>query len=211
MQGRNGEGYGTNRAAYSEMTDDELIRQLRAGDSNVVDYLMEKYKYLVRRKANTLFLLGGDTDDLIQEGMIGLFKAIRDYREEAGNFYHFAELCVNRQIYTAIEAASRKKHGPLNSYISLSGEESEAEEAFSETGAGNGQNPEQILVDREGMEDFLARIRAHLSPMERTVLDYHLEGMNYRRIAEEMGKPEKSIDNALTRIRGKVQDLLANS
>ncbi len=195
---------------YSGLTDDELIRALRGGDAQVVDYLMEKYKYLVRRKANTLFLLGGDTDDLIQEGMIGLFKAIRDYREEAGNFYHFAELCVNRQIYTAIEAAARKKHGPLNSYVSLSDGEGEAESSLPETAAAGGQNPEQILIDREGMEDFLARIRAHLSPMERTVLNYHLDGMNYRRIAEEMGKSEKSIDNALTRIRGKVQELLAN-
>ncbi len=198
-------------AVYSELTDDELIRRLRGGDAQVVDYLMEKYKYLVRRKANTLFLLGGDTDDLIQEGMIGLFKAIRDYREDIGNFYHFAELCVNRQIYTAIEAAARKKHGPLNSYVSLSDEEREAEGSFPETAAADGQNPEQILIDREGREDFLTRIRAHLSPMERTVLDYHLDGMNYRRIAEEMGKSEKSIDNALTRIRGKVQELLMNS
>ncbi len=197
-------------ADYDEMTDDALIRRLRGGDTHVMDYLMEKYKYLVRRKSNTLFLLGGDAEDLIQEGMIGLFKAVRDYDEDAGSFYRFAELCVNRQIYSAIEAASRKKHGPLNSYISLSGGENETEGSFLEdTAAANDQNPEQILIDRESVEDFLSRLQEHLSPMEQTVLGYHLEGMNYRRIAEEMGKPEKSIDNALQRIRAKTQALLA--
>ncbi len=195
-------------ADYEKLTDDELIRRLRGGDARVMDYLMEKYKYLVRGKANTLFLLGGDTEDLIQEGMIGLFKAVRDYEEDAGSFYRFAELCVNRQLYSAIEAASRKKHVPLNSYVSLSGGEDETEGTFLEAAA-NDQNPEQILIDRESVEDFLSRLQEHLSPMERTVLGYHLEGMNYRRIAEQMGKSEKSIDNALQRIRKKTQALLA--
>ncbi len=197
-------------ADYEKLTDDELIRRLRGGDARVMDYLMEKYKYLVRGKANTLFLLGGDTEDLIQEGMIGLFKAVRDYEEDAGSFYRFAELCVNRQLYSAIEAASRKKHVPLNSYVSLSGGEDETEGTFLEAAAAaNDQNPEQILIDRESVEDFLSRLQEHLSPMERTVLGYHLEGMNYRRIAEQMGKSEKSIDNALQRIRKKTQALLA--
>ncbi len=196
-------------ADYEKLTDDELIRRLRGGDSRVMDYLMDKYKYLVRRKANTLFLLGGDAEDLIQEGMIGLFKAVRDYEEDAGSFYRFAELCVNRQIYSAIEAASRKKHGPLNSYVSLSGGEEETEGTFLEdTAAANDQNPEQILIDRESVEDFLSRLQEHLSPMEQSVLGYLLEGMNYRLIAEQMGKSEKSIDNALQRIRTKTQALL---
>ncbi|MCD8212181.1 MAG: RNA polymerase sporulation sigma factor SigH [Oscillospiraceae bacterium] len=197
-------------ADYENLTDDALIRRLRGGDTRVMDYLMDKYKYLVRRKANTLFLLGGDTEDLIQEGMIGLFKAIRDYEEDAGSFYRFAELCVNRQIYSAIEAAARKKHGPLNSYISLSGGEDETEGTFLEdAAAANNQNPEQILIDRESVEDVLTRLREHLSPMEQIVLGYHLDGMNYHRIAEQMGKSEKSIDNALQRIRKKTQALLA--
>ncbi len=197
-------------ADYEKLTDDELIRQLRGGDARVMDYLMDKYKYLVRRKANTLFLLGGDAEDLIQEGMIGLFKAVRDYEADAGSFYRFAELCVNRQIYSAIEAASRKKHGPLNSYVSLSGGEEETEGTFLEdAAAANDQNPEQILIDRESVEDFLSRLQEHLSPMEKSVLGYLLEGMNYRLIAEQMGKSEKSIDNALQRIRRKTQALLA--
>ncbi len=195
---------------YANYTDEQLIRLLRDGDDQVMDYLMEKYKNLVRRRANALFLLGGDTDDLIQEGMLGLFKAVRDYEESAGSFYRFAELCINRQLYTAIESAARKKHGPLNSYISLSGGESETEGTFLEdVTAANEANPEQMLIDRENFENFLARIRSRLSPLERTVLDAYLEGMNYRRIAEELGRPEKSIDNALQRIRAKVQDLTA--
>ncbi len=195
-------------ADYADLSDEQLIHNLRDGDSGVMDYLMEKYKYLVRKRANTLFLLGGDTDDLIQEGMLGLFKAIRDYEESAGSFYRFAELCVNRQIYTAIEAAARKKNGPLNSYISLSGSESDTEGAFlEETVAANERDPEQIMIDRESVEEFLTRIRQNLSRMEREVLDYYLEGMNYRRIAEKMGRTEKSIDNALQRIRTKAQEL----
>lgn len=194
---------------YADLNDTQLILRLRAGESQVMDYLMEKYKYLVRKKANTLFLLGGDTDDLIQEGMIGLFKAIRDYDEKAGSFYHFAELCIGRQIYTAIESAARKKHGPLNSYVSLSvGPADGAEASLQRTFAADNQNPEQMLIDKENVDDFLNKIYGHLSRMEQTVLDYHLEGMNYRRIAAKMGKPEKSIDNALQRIKLKVQNLL---
>ncbi|MCD8365646.1 MAG: sigma-70 family RNA polymerase sigma factor [Clostridiales bacterium] len=195
---------------YEEMTDTELIRLLRDGESRVMDYLLEKYKYLVRNKANALFLLGGDTDDLIQEGMIGLFKDVRDYDEEAGSFFHFAELCISRQIYTAIESAARKKHGPLNSYISLSTGNSDAGDIpFHRMLAANDQNPEQMMIDRENMKDFLEQVYDHLSRMERKVLDNYLEGMNYRQIAEEMGVQEKSVDNALQRIRIKVQRLFS--
>lgn len=194
---------------YADINDAQLILRLREGESQVMDYLMEKYKYLVRKKANTLFLLGGDTDDLIQEGMIGLFKAIRDYNENAGSFYHFAEICISRQIYTAIESAARKKHGPLNSYISLSsGSAEETENSLQGALNANIQNPEQMLIDKENVDDFLNNIYGKLSRMEQMVLDCHLEGMNYRRIAEKLGKSEKSVDNALQRIKGKVQNLL---
>lgn len=194
---------------YRDYTDEQLITMLRDGDDKIMDFLMEKYKYLVRKKSNALFLLGGDTDDLIQEGMIGLFKAVRDYDVSRSSFYHFAELCISRQIYTAIEAAARKKHGPLNSYVSLShGPEDPGELPIDETLTVRNRNPEQILIDRENVDLFLEKINAHLSRMERQVLDLYLEGMNYRQIAREMDKPEKSIDNALQRIRGKVQKLI---
>lgn len=194
---------------YRDFTDEQLIAMLRAGDDKIMDFLMEKYKYLVRKKSNALFLLGGDTDDLIQEGMIGLFKAVRDYDVSQSSFFHFAELCISRQIYTAIEAAARKKHGPLNSYVSLShGSEDPGEPSIDETLTVRNLNPEQILIDRENVDLFLKKINGHLSRMERQVLDLYLEGMNYRQIAREIDKPEKSIDNALQRIRGKVQKLI---
>lgn len=194
---------------YRDFTDEQLIAMLRAGDDKIMDYLMEKYKYLVRKKSNALFLLGGDTDDLIQEGMIGLFKAVRDFDASQSSFYRFAEICISRQIYTAIEAAARKKHGPLNSYVSLSHGPGDSEEIpVDEMLTVRNCDPEQILIDRENVDLFLKKINEHLSRMERQVLDYYLEGMNYRQIAREMDKPEKSIDNALQRIRGKVQKLI---
>ena len=108
-------GRGKVQTSYDRLSDEALLRQLRAGDAAIMDYVLDKYKPLVRKKANAMFLIGGDTDDLIQEGMIGLFKAIRDYREEREtSFFHFAELCITRQIYSAIEASNRKKHAPLN-------------------------------------------------------------------------------------------------
>lgn len=194
---------------YQDFTDEQLIVMLRGGDDKIMDFLMEKYKYLVRRKSHALFLLGGDTDDLIQEGMIRLFKAVRDYDESQSSFYHFAELCISRQIYTAIEAATRKKHGPLNSYVSLShGPEDPEELPINENLTVRNRDPEQIFIDRENVDLFLKKINEHLSRMERQVLDLYLEGMNYRQIAREMDKPEKSIDNALQRIRGKVEKLI---
>ena len=193
---------------YNAFTDEELIEQLRAGDSGVMDFLMEKYKYLVRKKANTVFLLGGDTDDLVQEGMIGLFKAVQDFDDSKSSFFHFAELCIGRQIYHAIEAAGRKKHGPLNAYVSLSEKAKDSDNlSLEESIMMREENPEQILIDRESVDTFLESIHTTLSPMENKVLDAYLDGWNYRQIAEKMGKTEKSIDNALQRIKTKVQML----
>ena len=193
---------------YEALTDEELIEKLRAGESGVMDFLLEKYKYLVRKKANAVFLLGGDTDDLVQEGMIGLFKAVRDFDCSQGSFYYFADLCIGRQIYHAIEAASRKKHGPLNSYISLSEDASDTSGVpLAESISWREDNPEQILIERENVAQFLEEIRANLSPLEQKVLTDYLDGMNYRQIAEKWNKPEKSIDNALQRIKSKGQKL----
>lgn len=192
---------------FQDKTDEELIEMLRKGQSEIMDFLLEKYKNLVRKKANAMFLLGGDTDDLIQEGMIGLFKAIRDYdTQKGGNFFGFASLCVNRQIYSAVEAASRKKHGPLNSYISLSGEEGEdADAVLLDSGLLNqNKNPENLLISQEDLDTFLENLDEKLSNMERSVLEAYLSGMNYRQIAEKYGKTEKSIDNALQRIKNKI-------
>lgn len=185
---------------YDEISDEELILRFKNGESEILDYLMEKYKDMVRKKARAMFLIGGDNDDLIQEGMIGLFKAIRDYRpEKESSFYHFAELCISRQMYTAIEASNRKKHAPLNSYVSLSEPESGGIGELLET------SPEQMMIDRENVAQIKERIKKSLSEMEKEVLAYYMQGMNYVQIAEIMEKPPKSIDNALQRIKNKLK------
>ena len=195
--------------SYDGKTDEELIRQMRAGDKEIVDYLMVKYKNLVRKKANAFFLIGADNDDLIQEGMIGLFKAIRDYQEEKEvSFYHFAELCISRQMYTAMEASQRKKHAPLNSYVSLYEETNEEgkmplSEVLQSLTDGN---PEDLVIDRENVLAVQEKINERLSKMERQVLVLTLQGLDYQQIAEIMEKPAKSIDNALQRIKGKLRD-----
>lgn len=196
---------------YQKYTDEELIEQLRNGKTDITDYIMDKYKYLVRKRANAMFLIGGDTDDLIQEGMIGLFKAIRDYkREKDASFYHFADICIARQIYSAVEASRRKKHQPLNGYISLnSGMCTEGSDSFLDLlESFENANPEQLLIDRENVTAIREKARKNLSDMEWTVLEYHLQGLNYRQIAECMEKEPKSIDNALQRIRGKLWNLM---
>lgn len=189
---------------YQNQTDETLIQQLRGGQEEIMDYIMEKYKNLVRKRANAMFLIGGDTDDLIQEGMIGLFKAIREFRlERDSSFYYFADLCITRQIYHAVEASQRKKHQPLNGYISLNaqmGQEGEDTlldllESFENV------NPEQLLIDRENTKAIHEKLKNNLSKFERQVLQLYLQGMNYRQIAEYLKKEPKAIDNALQRIR----------
>ena len=194
-------------ADYQEMSDEQLIGQLRSGDSGVMDYILDKYKPLVRKKANAVFLIGGETDDLIQEGMIGLFKAVRDYDEgKEASFFSFAELCITRQLYKAVEASNRKKHAPLNTYISFYSETGEEGHSLAETLTTGGRgDPEQMIIDQENLKQFWDGLREHLSPMEQQVLDEYLQGNNYQQIAEHMNKPPKTIDNALQRIKTKVR------
>lgn len=186
---------------YENLSDEELIARLREGEAGISDYLMEKYKELVRRKARALFLIGADTDDLIQEGMIGLFKAVRDYQpKKDASFQTFARLCIDRQLYNAIQTSNRQKHQPLNSYVSLSAE-------VDEDGLDGMwmENPEAIIIDRENTRLLEERIRKNLSPMENRVLDYYMDGCGYVQIARIMGKTPKSIDNAIQRIRSKIR------
>ena len=192
---------------YPNVSDEQLIARLRAGEKKIMDYILDKYKPLVLGKANAMFLIGGDTDDLIQEGMIGLFKAIRDYREEKEtSFFHFAELCITRQLYHAVEASNRKKHAPLNTYISFNARSGEEGRSLAETLPTDATNdPEQLVIGQETMQLFWEKLRSQLSSMERQVLDEYLAGANYRQIAEKLGKSPKAIDNALTRIRAKIR------
>ena len=199
-----------NIVSYEDYSDEELILVLREKqETEIMDYLLNKYKNLVKKKAKVLFLIGGDTDDLIQEGMIGLFKAIRYYDEKKdSSFFHFAQICISRQMYTAMEASNRKKHAPLNSYISLSAdEENESGENLPELWAALSEaNPEQIVINKEELEQMRKKADSVLSSMEKEVLAYYLQGMNYTKIAEVMQKPAKSIDNALKRIRNKLKN-----
>lgn len=195
--------------SYEEAADEELIVRLRLGEQEIIDYIMEKYKYLVRKKARALYLIGGDNDDLIQEGMIGLFKAIRDFRDEKDtSFFHFAEICISRQLYSAIEASNRKKHKPLNSYVSLSSD-------INENGSHKlspreilltlESNPEEVMIHREDYRQMEEKLRDSLSAFERTVLDCYLVGKDYAEIGVMLHKSSKSIDNALQRIRKKIR------
>lgn len=192
---------------YQNLSDEQLIEQLRAGDTGLMEYLLTKYKPLVRKKANAMYLIGGDTDDLIQEGMIGLFKAIRDYNPDKETaFFHFAELCITRQIYSAVEASNRKKHVPLNTYVSFYAQTGREGKSLAETlETDDMNNPEQMMIAQENLQQFWDKLKERLSPMERSVLDEYLSGLNYQQIAEKMGKSAKSIDNALSRIKSKVR------
>ena len=183
------------RAAYPEMTDKELFERLGRGESEVADFLLEKYKPMVKRQARTLYLIGGENEDLIQEGMIGLYKAIRTYRLGESAFASYAQVCVNRQMYTAVQASGRKKHEPLNEYISLS----EDLNLFLL------DNPESRMIAQENMEKKYQLIDKQLSSMERQVLKLYLEGGSYEEIAEEMGRSEKSVDNAIQRLKKKLK------
>ena len=202
---------------YGTMTDEQLISEMRGGDTEVMDYIMDKYKPMVRKKARAMYLLGGETEDLIQEGMIGLIKAVRDYDLSAGNsFSSFAQLCVSRQMYSAIEASKRKKHIPLNSYVSLyedSGIRHDGKNLPLIDTIGNEKetDPAALYFSREYTEIFIEQLKGKLSPMENHVLYLHLMGTDYRKIAEILEKSPKSIDNAIQRIRSKAEKMIKNT
>ena len=195
---------------YDTMTDEQLICKLREGEADITDYIMDKYKDLVRKKAKAMYLLGGENDDLIQEGMIGLFKAVRDYNlNQETSFHSFAELCISRQMYTAIKLSQRKKHIPLNSYVSLyeqkeDGGEDRKQPLIEFLRAERDNNPEEIFLDKEYFSMMEQELKNRLSDLESRVLHLHLMGEDYRSIAKLLDKSPKSIDNALQRIKQKM-------
>ena len=196
-------------AKYNRITDEQLIQRLRSGEKEIMDYLMEKYKNLVRKEANAMYLLGGENDDLIQEGMIGLFKAVRDYDlTQDASFFSFAKLCINRQMYSAIEASKRKKHSPLNSYVSLY-ETGEDKTALIETVESEREtNPEELMISQEYARILESRLEEELSDLENRVLYLHLLGTDYKTIARLLDKSVKTVDNALQRIKSKTGKIL---
>jgi RNA polymerase sporulation-specific sigma factor len=199
---------------YDRMTDEQLLYDYKNGNQEIMDYLMVKYKFMVRKKARAMYLLGGENEDLIQEGMIGLIKAVRDFDvTQKTSFSSFAELCVSRQMYSAIEASNRKKHLPLNSYISLYEDSEQEGEGRSlpliDTIESSKENdPEVLYFGKEYTEAFAEQLKELLSPLENHVLYLHLMGTDYRTIAELLGKSPKSVDNALQRIKTKAQKIL---
>ena len=199
---------------YDRMTDEQLLCDYKNGNQEIMDYLMVKYKSMVRKKARAMYLLGGENEDLIQEGMIGLIKAVRDFDvTQKTSFSSFAELCVSRQMYSAIEASNRKKHLPLNSYVSLYEDSEEVGEGRSlpliDTIESSKENdPEVLYFGKEYTEAFAEQLKELLSPLENHVLYLHLMGTDYRTIAELLVKSPKSVDNALQRIKTKAQKIL---
>ena len=199
---------------YDRMTEEQLLCDYKNGNQEIMDYLMVKYKFMVRKKARAMYLLGGENEDLIQEGMIGLIKAVRDFDvTQKTSFSSFAELCVSRQMYSAIEASNRKKHLPLNSYISLYEDSEQEGEGRSlpliDTIESSKENdPEVLYFGKEYTEAFAEQLKELLSPLENHVLYLHLMGTDYRTIAELLGKSPKSVDNALQRIKTKAQKIL---
>ncbi|MCI9138899.1 sigma-70 family RNA polymerase sigma factor [bacterium 1XD42-8] len=203
---------------YENIPDEELIVRLRDGEEHIIDFIMEKYKDLVKNKGRSMHILGADAEDLIQEGMIGLFKAIRDYDSgRDASFFTFADLCISRQMYTAVQASNRKKHAPLNYYVSLYGnwkeEKGEGEDlalvnvlpALSEN------NPENALIDKENVKILEQLIEKELSIFEKQVLDLYITGMSYSQIARVLGRDQRSTDNALQRLKSKLKKALYRS
>ena len=201
---------------YRQCSDDELIDRLRRGEEPIMDYICDKYKNLVRSKAKSMFILGADSEDLIQEGMIGLFKAVRDYdMGRDASFYTFAELCISRQMYTAVQASKRQKHLPLNTYVSLDSGSTRADgegrepQTLAELLADRTElSPEELFLDKERAAFLEKAIEEELSDFERQVLELSMTGMGYMQIAKVLGRDEKATDNALQRLKAKVRRVL---
>jgi len=197
---------------FSGRTDEEIVKICHEGSSAAEEYLLVKYKNFVRSKARSYFLIGADHEDIVQEGMIGLYKAIRDYRpERLSSFRAFAELCVTRQIITAIKTATRQKHIPLNSYISLNKplyDEESDRTLMDVIMEGRVSNPEEMIINRENLGSIQNKISEVLSPLEQEVLRSYLEGKSYQEIAETLHRHVKSIDNALQRVKRKLEKSL---
>jgi len=199
---------------YEDYSDEELIELYKEGSEIAIDFLFDKYKNLVRKKAKAMFIVGGDNDDLIQEGMIGLYKAIRDYDESKdASFRTFSSMCINRQMCTAVTTSNRKKHSPLNEYISLDmpvqSEKAEESTRLSDMLYSTfEQNPEELFIDKESTDFIESKIGNVLSSYERQVLLLQMEGLDYVKIADKLGKTAKSVDNALQRIRNKLSEIV---
>jgi len=199
---------------FSQESDEEIVKLAKSGEEFATEYLINKYKNFVRVKAKSYFLVGADREDIIQEGMIGLYKAIRDFRaDKLSSFRAFAELCITRQIITAIKTATRQKHIPLNSYISLNKPiyDEDSDRTMLDILSGTKiTDPEEVFISHELSDDLRERIQENLSELESQVLLSYLEGKSYQEMAKELSRHVKSIDNALQRVKRKIEKTLGD-
>uniref|UniRef100_UPI00403EFD44 RNA polymerase sporulation sigma factor SigH n=1 Tax=Anoxybacillus sp. FSL W8-1294 TaxID=2954655 RepID=UPI00403EFD44 len=197
------------QSRYEQLGDEMIVELVHQGDSEALDYLIHKYKNFVRAKARSYFLVGADREDIVQEGMIGLYKAIRDFKEDKqSSFKAFAELCITRQMITAIKMATRQKHIPLNCYVSLDKpiyEDDSARTLMDVLSGTKITNPEELIINREEFNHIEEKMTELLSDLERKVLLLYLEGRSYQEISEELNRHVKSIDNALQRVKRKLE------
>ncbi len=197
---------------YAACSDEQIVEMSHQGDSAAEEYLLDKYKNFVRSKARSYFLVGADHEDIVQEGMIGLYKAIRDYRnDKLSSFRAFAELCITRQIITAIKTATRQKHIPLNNYVSLNKplyDEESDRTLLDVIVEGRTADPEELIINRENVGNIHTKMNEILSGLEQEVLNAYLDGKSYQEIAAALGRHVKSIDNALQRVKRKLEKYL---
>lgn len=198
---------------YSDYTDEQILGLINEGDNHAMDYLFNRYKPLIEKKSRTYYINGGGREDLMQEGMIGLFKAVRDFDGKKNiAFFPFADLCITRQIITAVKRSSRKKHHPLNNYISLNKpafEEEESDEDLLDYVPSNRvEDPEDLIIGQEEIVRIKEELLGKLSELEKQVLQLHLNGVSYKEVAEILQRPVKSIDNALQRIKKKAEEVV---
>jgi RNA polymerase sporulation-specific sigma factor len=197
----------------TDLTDEDLVERARGGDEQAIETLLHRYRHYARAKARTYFLAGADREDIVQEGMIGLFKAIRDFRDDRNSaFRAFAELCITRQIITAIKTATRQKHIPLNSYVSLNKQSSSDDDEGHSLGdmltSAEVADPAQLIISAEEIASIKESVSRLLSELETEVLQLYMDGKSYQEIAEMLGRHVKSIDNALQRIKRKLEQHL---
>jgi RNA polymerase sporulation-specific sigma factor len=200
---------------YEDLTDEAVAELARNYDGDALEFLLNKYKNFVRAKARSYFLIGADREDIVQEGMIGLYKAIRDFRpSKMTSFRAFAELCITRQIITAIKTATRQKHRPLNSYVSLNKpayDEESDRMLIDVLSSVKVSNPEDIIIGQEDYSTIESKMGKMLSPLEMQVLRKYIEGKSYFEVAEELGRSVKSVDNALQRVKNKLEKLISSN
>jgi RNA polymerase sigma-H factor len=210
VSARTAHAYSPQQKAQRELEDLQLVLRARNGDGTAMDQLLKRYTGFVRLKASSYFLAGGDADDLVQEGLIGLYKAVRDFRsDKETSFRSFAELCVTRQIITAIKTATRFKHAPLNTYVSFShtpaGQDGDGECTLGDALPGPGvHEPSVVVISSEELQSLIFCLGTGLSQLEADALRLYLEGSSYEDMAERLGCDTKTIDNALQRVKRKI-------